>query len=836
MGDKRKIYLSLDAPYRIKYEGISDFEDSLFSSVYRQAAEITREIIEKNEEYHSNPRRKGNEYRNNEQIYNVISFVGERGSGKTSCMLSFAEYLKDYHRISDTAGARDYFIGRDTAFIGIDSIDAGLLENKEDIVEVVLAKLLSQFQKKDDKGNSVRDSDYDYMRREFNRCLQRVYTSNVRRKDEKSIDEFASVNTLNEMAVSVNMRESIKELISKYIGLMRSRYFPENVPDTKCFVVIPIDDIDMNIAKGYEMLEQIRRYFMVPNVIVLLSYRYDQLRDICKLYYLRAFDGLQKILTEQSFHKRLSYLSNCYMAKVVPDGRRISLYTIDDVECLTEEQVYVIPANSDIGKEDAHCVEETFLRKVGRCFDIRSWYFGRGMELWKCANLRDMCNLYNELHVLKDPCTLQEQRSRYRQDRENQEREQQEIQRYYEDNFRWLVNYIRHKAGTELEEEENRKLTEIMRQPLAKLNTVLFEMYDEMRINMFDDYDFMYNAEEVSREAEICRKEKSLGTSLYLLNRIEDWGEDHGFARFVRPYLSSVIGNLYLSTDNSISKIKKIMGEGMGYYDRNLLPKFDYKLDPNEDKALVVPAGYIYGIKDGISSSIRISSGKTIGKNIKKLETMFMFLNHTENISVRYSNAGIGIKIEKCDFRVSNFIWNIFTYKEHLQMLKSELEKSLRKKFTAEKEGKVREILELYQADSLLKDMEEWEARYGTAQILPFHNVEFLAYLLDECSTMFDNSKLVLTSAETEGKQRIREEKEVNKYMIQLFDRIKKILGEQDEFYERAKRTGDGAVRSLKEIFENCPVIQNVYNNELSIRPGYWAGISDSIRDIAEDI
>ena len=149
----QKTYVSLDSPFKLKYESIQEFNESIFSSVYRQAAAITKEIVEKNEEYHNNPRKKGNEYRNNEQIYNILSFVGDRGSGKTSCMLSFAEYLKDYHRLHRSTVKKNYDVGERALFIGINAIDAGLLEDKEDIIEVVLASLLGQFSKLEKEGS-----------------------------------------------------------------------------------------------------------------------------------------------------------------------------------------------------------------------------------------------------------------------------------------------------------------------------------------------------------------------------------------------------------------------------------------------------------------------------------------------------------------------------------------------------------------------------------------------------------------------------------------------------------------------------------------------------------
>ena len=54
-----------------------------------------------------------------------------------------------------------------------------------------------------------------------------------------------------------------------------------NASETKHYLVIPIDDLDMNIKNGYEQLEQIRKYLMIPKVIVLISANYDQLEKIC---------------------------------------------------------------------------------------------------------------------------------------------------------------------------------------------------------------------------------------------------------------------------------------------------------------------------------------------------------------------------------------------------------------------------------------------------------------------------------------------------------------------------------------------------------------------------
>ena len=132
---KKEVCLVLDSSYKIKYESISEFENSLFSEVYAKAVQIIQEIQKKNSEYHTKSPF-GNERRNNEQIYNTLSFIGGRGTGKTSAMLSFYEYLKDYSRLIQNPNTiNQVFQMKPAYFTAIDHIDAGLLENEEDLID-----------------------------------------------------------------------------------------------------------------------------------------------------------------------------------------------------------------------------------------------------------------------------------------------------------------------------------------------------------------------------------------------------------------------------------------------------------------------------------------------------------------------------------------------------------------------------------------------------------------------------------------------------------------------------------------------------------------------------
>lgn len=89
--DKAKILLKVDETGN-KYETCKEFESSYFHEQYTQAITIVKNIIEQSNRIQDMP----NRLYQNQEICNIISFIGGRGSGKTSAMLSFAGELQDF--------------------------------------------------------------------------------------------------------------------------------------------------------------------------------------------------------------------------------------------------------------------------------------------------------------------------------------------------------------------------------------------------------------------------------------------------------------------------------------------------------------------------------------------------------------------------------------------------------------------------------------------------------------------------------------------------------------------------------------------------------------------
>ena len=99
----------------------------------------------------------------------------------------------------------------------------------------------------------------------------------------------------------------------------------------KSVFVISIDDIDLNIEGAYEMTEQIRKYFLSNQCLLMLSLNVDQLIDVISNY-------LQKKAVNQSVFDS-NNMASMYVTKLIPVGNRIIMPKVYDI-CNKQLDIY----------------------------------------------------------------------------------------------------------------------------------------------------------------------------------------------------------------------------------------------------------------------------------------------------------------------------------------------------------------------------------------------------------------------------------------------------------------------------------------------------------------
>lgn len=314
---------------------------SFFKDEYEQAFLVVQRIIDQNQKMCGSSFSYDSKYK----IHNIVPFIGKRGSGKTSVMMSFSGVLSRYHeeRIQD----KQYYIFRNplgeeqkVRFTCIDSIDGSLLEKGEDIFKVILAQMYGKFLDMDRYGRP-REKSYEYDKRELQQLFDKVYRSVCKLEQEncgQPYYEESSITSLKNLASSLALTKEFGRLVQQYLKLIADGENDNkswNRDYVEPYLIITVDDLDLNIHKGYEMLEKLHRYMMVPNVIIMLSVDYNQIKLLCEKQLYQMVPNFDAKLNEKKTD--VEKVARDFLDKVFPVNARIY---IPAFERLNDIQVY----------------------------------------------------------------------------------------------------------------------------------------------------------------------------------------------------------------------------------------------------------------------------------------------------------------------------------------------------------------------------------------------------------------------------------------------------------------------------------------------------------------
>lgn len=294
--------IKLGEEYKAKIEKFEEFENSFFKEVYDKARECTRDIInsKNGEKLHEN-------------YNNIISFVGERGTGKTSAMLSFAGALRE----GKYKDKEESFKGFET--VGV--IDPSLLHKNSNILEIIIAKMFHEFR------NDVEKKDFEInenIKRDLLGNFETVFDSLRIINEKKDVFKEETLDALIKISETTNLKSNIEKLVNNYLK------FKNKMGNSK--LIIEIDDIDLNTKHAYEMIEQVRKYLVLPNIIILMAVKVEQLGQIIEKSYKQEFDIL---LNENNVNTSMTYedihtMTEKYLEKLIPLERRLYLPKLDN--------------------------------------------------------------------------------------------------------------------------------------------------------------------------------------------------------------------------------------------------------------------------------------------------------------------------------------------------------------------------------------------------------------------------------------------------------------------------------------------------------------------------
>ena len=90
------------------------------------------------------------------------------------------------------------------------------------------------------------------------------------------------------------------------------------------YLVIQLDDTDLNTQTAYKIVEDVRKYFMIPNVIILMAIDISQLTKAIEQYFINRYQVYNEYYEKRNLfeHRKVAVK---YIDKLIPGNRKIFL-------------------------------------------------------------------------------------------------------------------------------------------------------------------------------------------------------------------------------------------------------------------------------------------------------------------------------------------------------------------------------------------------------------------------------------------------------------------------------------------------------------------------------
>ena len=296
----KKIVFDLNGDNRPFVEGLDQYKSSIFKEQYEQCICIVDSYLKGLTNMVKAPATlKGSL----ESTNNIITFDGERGSGKTSCMMSLVNMLTDENHVKVFGNFS--FVAK-TQFETIQMIEPAFFDKEHNILTLFIARLYRAF--KDQEECPCRRITDSQCASELNQKfvdVQRKLKCMFSKEDDDEGLEY-----LVNMAAAVDIKNDLQELVSLY---MKYKGKENGV------LLLMVDDIDLNDDNAWEMTEQLRKYFIQPNIIIMISLKIRQMFGILQ----RDFKSKYGIRREENEDEEIAERSERYLAKLLPAHQRI---------------------------------------------------------------------------------------------------------------------------------------------------------------------------------------------------------------------------------------------------------------------------------------------------------------------------------------------------------------------------------------------------------------------------------------------------------------------------------------------------------------------------------
>ena len=313
--------------------------------------------------------------------------------------------VKSYDQ-SELFGSKDTI--RKTRFVDRIYVDPSALDDVHNVLDIVVANMFRHFKKECKKKN---DNNGIEKREKIIRCFQKVYRALSLKKDSSLIlkgefDNEGNISKLSQLSDTMRLKEYMSELINEYFEYMANN--SKNDGKSHNAIIISIDDFDLNISAAYSMAEEIRKYLIIPGIVIVMAVRLRQLVMGIEEYNVLQLNNVYSKINRALIRGEIQEMAEKYISKFIPLAHRVNLPKVQDCNDITIEyyESYNTPniENNDLEgyfvvKNVVNHVLNIIYMKTNMI--LRPTTYGRSLII--PTNIRGVVSLLTLLDRMKDP-------------------------------------------------------------------------------------------------------------------------------------------------------------------------------------------------------------------------------------------------------------------------------------------------------------------------------------------------------------------------------------------------------------------------------------------------
>jgi len=279
---------------------ISTLEDDLAEKILDRIRKYDKLLKEKN-------------FNSEKDIYlatkrhDSIHIDGVRGSGKSTII----KYIKEYDKNEELQNSVEF----------LSPIDPNQLDKNTNIIDIVTDLIYKTIKENNDKkihyhSDALKKNKFDQL------------SSLKERIDDLTFKTFKKDYETSVIRQDVTREERILDFTFHEFAKLACELF------NKKALILPIDDIDMRLDVGINILETIRKYFQTPHLIPIIALDSTQAYALVKKQFFETFDYKSNTnhneIDTRSGMSFLKKLPSEYLQKILPPSQRVAIYDMLD--------------------------------------------------------------------------------------------------------------------------------------------------------------------------------------------------------------------------------------------------------------------------------------------------------------------------------------------------------------------------------------------------------------------------------------------------------------------------------------------------------------------------